>query len=148
MIFQSSNLEGESSKPAKCENYEVLQAKVKYLVKTSSKLALGATNLNAILGSQNCVLDKVGIGYKPKFQKKTKKFNNFFKYSKKQTSPFQTCFYCLLKGHTTRNCKVRLFDVPNGLVRWIPKGDHNSSGPKVNRVPTFIHNLFCRIKMQ
>jgi len=36
MIFQYSNLEGESNKPAKCENCEVLQAKVKYLVKTSS----------------------------------------------------------------------------------------------------------------
>ena len=40
MIFQSSNLEGESSKLVKFENCEVLQAMVKYLGKTSSKLAL------------------------------------------------------------------------------------------------------------
>ena len=39
MIYQSSYNEGESSKPAKCENCEVLEAKVKYLVKTTSKLA-------------------------------------------------------------------------------------------------------------
>jgi len=67
MIFQSSNHEDESSKPAMCENCEVLQAKVKYLMKTSLKLASGTTNLNVILVSQNCVFDKAGIGYKPKF---------------------------------------------------------------------------------
>jgi len=33
MIYQSSYNEGESSKLAKCENCEVLEAKVKYLVK-------------------------------------------------------------------------------------------------------------------
>jgi len=51
MIFQSSNHEDKSSKLAKCENCEVLQAKVKYLVKTSSKLAFGTRNLNVVLGS-------------------------------------------------------------------------------------------------
>jgi len=45
MIFQSSNYDGESRKLAKCENCEVLQAEVKYLVKTSSKLSLGTTHL-------------------------------------------------------------------------------------------------------
>jgi len=56
-----------SSKPSKCENCEVLQAKVKYLVKTSSKLAMGTTNLNVVLGSQNCVFDKARISFKPVF---------------------------------------------------------------------------------
>jgi len=139
MIFQFSNLKGESSKPAKCENYKVIQAKVKYLVKTSSKHVLGTTNLNVVLGSQNCMFDKARIGYKPKFQKKIRKFSSFFKYSNKHTLPFQTCFYFLQKGHSARNYRARLFDVPNGLVRWIPKGDYNNSRPKVNRVPTFIH---------
>jgi len=44
-----SNL--DSSKPANCENCEVLQKKVKYLITTASKLNMGTTNLNAILGS-------------------------------------------------------------------------------------------------
>ena len=35
---------------------------------------MGMTNLNAILSSQNCVFDKAGLGLKPKFWKKTKKF--------------------------------------------------------------------------
>jgi len=138
MIFQSSNYEGESNKPSKCENCEVLQAKVKYLVKTSSKLVMRTKNLNVVLGSQNCLFDKARLGYKPKLQKKTRKFSNFFKHNNRQTSPFQTCFYCLHKGHTIRSCRVRLFDVPNGLVRWIPKGSLNSYGPKANRVPIFI----------
>jgi len=41
MIFQSSKCEREFSKLSKCENSDVLQAKVKYLMKTSSKLAIG-----------------------------------------------------------------------------------------------------------
>jgi len=117
----------------------VLQAKVKYLVKTSSKLILGTTNSNAVLGSQNYVFGKAGIGYKPKFQKKTRKFTSFIKYYNKHTLLFQACVYYLNKGHTARNCRVRLFDVSNGYVRWIPKGDHNSFGPEVNMVPTFIY---------
>jgi len=50
-------------------------------VKTSSKLALGTANLNTVLGSPNCVFDKAGIGYKPMFKKKTRKFSSFFKHS-------------------------------------------------------------------
>ena len=72
IIYQSSYNEGESSKPAKCENCKVLEAKVKYFVKTPSKLAKGTSNLNAVLGSQNCVFDKAGIGFKPMFKKKTR----------------------------------------------------------------------------
>ena len=79
MIYQSSDYENESSKPAKCENCEVLEAKVKFLVKTSSKLAMGMTNLNVVLGSQNCVFDKAGIGFKPLFKKKTRKLAAFSK---------------------------------------------------------------------
>jgi len=79
LIFQSSNYEGESSKPTKYENCEVLKAKVKYLVKSSSKLAMGTTNLNVVLGSQNCVFEKDRIGFKPMFKMKTRKFSSFFK---------------------------------------------------------------------
>jgi len=50
-----NNHEFESSKLAKFENYEVLQSKVKYRLKTSSKLVMGTANLNVVLGSQNCV---------------------------------------------------------------------------------------------
>jgi len=88
MIYQSSNHERESSKPTKCENYEVLQDKVKCLVKTSSKLAIEIANLNVVPCSQNCVFDKSGIDFKLVFQKKTRRFNNFFNHNKKQASPF------------------------------------------------------------
>jgi len=33
--------------------------------------------------------------------------------------------------------RIRLFDVLNGLVRWVRKGIVNKFGPKFNRVPTF-----------
>jgi len=51
-----------SSKPVDCENCVVLQSKVSYLISTASKLSMGTTNLNALLGSQNCVFEKAGIG--------------------------------------------------------------------------------------
>jgi len=116
----------------------VLEAKVKFLVKTSSKLAMGTTNLNVVLGSQNCAFDKAGIGFKPLFKKKTRKFSSFFKTGSQYISRFQTCFYYLHKGHTIRSYRARLYEVPNGRMKWIPKGSINSSGPKANRVPGFI----------
>jgi len=45
-----------------------------------------------------------------------------------------TCFYCLRKGHSVRNCKVRKFDVPKELVRWVPESITNTCGSKSNRV--------------
>jgi len=51
------------SKSVDCENYTVLQSKVNYLISTASKLSMGTTNLNALLGSQNCVFEKADIGY-------------------------------------------------------------------------------------
>ena len=40
---------------------------------------MGTANLNAVLGSQNCVFDKAVIGFKPLFKKKTRKFSSFSK---------------------------------------------------------------------
>jgi len=133
MIFQSFKYEGESSKPTKCENCEVLKAKVKYLVKTSSKLVAGMTDLNVVLGSQNCVFDKARIGFKPMFKKKIRNFSCFFKLGSQHTSRFQTCFCCLHKDNTMKSCRARLYEVPNDHMRWIPKGSINSSGPKDNK---------------
>jgi len=61
MIYQSSNHERESSKPTKCENYEVLQDKVKCLVKTSSKLAIEIANLNVVPCSQIVCLTNLAL---------------------------------------------------------------------------------------
>jgi len=60
----------DSCKLIDYENYIVLQNKVKYLLKTSSKLSTGTTNLNAILGSKNSVLNKDDIRYQCGFQRK------------------------------------------------------------------------------
>jgi len=129
----SSNL--DSSKPAKCENCEILQKKVNYLITTASKLTMGTTNLNAILGSQNCVFEKAGIGHQPTFPRKQKKYNSFFETNTKQFSQPITCFYCMKKGHSVKDCKFRRFLVPKGLVKWVPKSTSNTVGPKFNRVP-------------
>jgi len=69
IIYKASN-DFDSSKPINCENYDVLQKKVNYLITTASKLCMRTTNLNAILGSQNCVVEKADIGYQCGFQGK------------------------------------------------------------------------------
>jgi len=134
IIYKASS-DFDSSKPISCENFDVLQRKVNYLITTAFKLSMGTTNLNVILGSQNCVFEKAGIGYQISFQGKQKKFSSFFKSNEQQFSPFMTCLYCMRKGHSVRNCKVGKFDVPKGLVRWVPKSISNPCGPKFNRVP-------------
>ena len=56
-----------------CENCTVLKNQVKYLIKTCARFTRGEANLEAVLGSQNCVFGKAGLGFNPSFQKKTKK---------------------------------------------------------------------------
>jgi len=101
----SSNF--DSSQPVNCENCEALQKKVNYLITTASKLSMGIANLNAILGSQNCVFEKAGIVYQIGVKGKQRKYNSFFKTNQQQFSFSLTCFYCMGKGHSVRNCKIR-----------------------------------------
>jgi len=54
----------------------VLQKKVNYLI---TIVSMGTANFNTILGSHNCVFEKVGIGYQCGFQGKQKKFSSLFK---------------------------------------------------------------------
>jgi len=133
MIYKASS-SLDSSQPVNCENFEALQNKVNYLITIASRHSMGTANLNAILGSENCVFEKVGIGYQTGFQRK-QKYSSFFKIDAQQFSPPLTCFYCMRKGHSMKNCKIRKFDVPKRLVRWVPKSTSNTAGPKFNWVP-------------
>jgi len=60
-------------KVTNCDNCEVLKEKVKYFIKTVSKFSMGIANLYALLDSQNCVFNKVGISFQYGFEKKVKK---------------------------------------------------------------------------
>jgi len=44
-----------------CEGCVVLKNKANYFIKTASRLSMGTVNLNAILGSQNCVFEKLAL---------------------------------------------------------------------------------------
>ena len=107
-----------------------------YLIKKIFKLSMGTANLNALLGSQNCVFNKVDIGFQDDFPKKGKKFKNFLNHGSTSSSPFITCFYCLERGHIVRHCNARLYYLPKGLVKWVPKDTVNINGPKFNRGAT------------
>jgi len=89
-------------------------------VTTCAEFTRGKENLEAVLGSQNCVFGKVGLGYTPIHEKKEEKFSSFFSKSKTNVMPFISCNYCMKKGHILKNCHVRKYDVPKGFMEWIP----------------------------
>jgi len=134
MIYKASS-SLDSSQSINCENCEALRNKVNYLITTASILSMGTANLNAILGSQNCVFEKASIDYQTGFQTKQKKYSSFFKTYAQQLSSPLTCVYCMRKGQSVKNWKIRKFDLPKGLVRWVPKNTSNTAGPKFNWVP-------------
>jgi len=35
---------------------------------------------------------------------------------------FISCNYYMQKGHVIKNCHARKYDVPKGVMKWIPKG--------------------------
>jgi len=108
-----------------CENYTTLKNQVKYRLKTCVKFTKGKANLEAILGSQNCVFGKAGLGYTLILEKKAKKFSSFFSKSEPNAMPFISYNYCMKKCHV-ENCYARKYDVPKGFMKWILKGSRKA----------------------
>ena len=74
------------------DNLDALLAKQKYMFKKRKELAILLTRNKRLL----------------------KKFFNIVKAS---STPFITCYYCIHKGHTSRNYVIRRYGVPNGKYR-------------------------------
>ena len=106
-----------------------LEKQVECLLKTLSNFTKGRENLESLLGSQNVVFNKNGIGYNPGNVTNVKKFSSFFVPAKSIFSSFNsgkmashvTCFYCMKSGHTSRSCIARKYFVPKNLAKWLPK---------------------------
>jgi len=109
-----------------CENCTVLKNQVKYLIKTCARFTRGEANLEVVLGSQNCVFSKAGLDYNLSFQKETMKFSSFFSKSMPSDMPFISCNYSMQKGYVIKNCHARKYDVPIGIMKWIPKGSRKA----------------------
>jgi len=106
-----------------CENCELLEKKICYLLKTLDKLTTGKSNFEDVLASQKCVFGKAGLGFYPQSKEKkiAKPFSNFSEKQlvKKSFQPVVTCFYCMKKGHSARYCRFRKSLVPKGIYKWI-----------------------------
>jgi len=89
---------------------------------TFAKFTSGKTNLKVVLGYQNCVFGKAGLGYTPIFENKVKKFSSFFSKNEWNAMPFIFGNYCMKKGHVLKNCYAKKYDVSKGFMKWIPKG--------------------------
>jgi len=74
LVYKSSS---SSCKTKVCENCELLEKKIHYLLKTLDKLTIGKSNFEDVLASQNCGFGKAGLGFYQ--SKKKKKFKAFFK---------------------------------------------------------------------
>ena len=61
-----------------CDNCKKLEKQVEYLLKTLSNFTKGRENLETLLGSQNVVFNKNGLGYYPEMKSNVKKLSNFF----------------------------------------------------------------------
>ena len=109
-----------------CENCTTLKNQVNYLLKTCAKFTRGKANLEVVLGSQNCVFGKAGLGYTFIHENKAKKFSIFFSKNEPNVMPFISCNYCMKKGHVLKNCYARKYDVPKGFMKWIPKGSRKA----------------------
>jgi len=67
-----------------CENCEILENKVHYLIKIVDKLSKGKSNFETVLASQKCVSRKSGLGFNPQ-SKKNGISKSFSKVSEKTT---------------------------------------------------------------
>ena len=112
-----------------CDNCKMLEKQVEYFLKTLSNFTKGRDNLETLLGSQNVVFNKNGIGYNLGKRNNVKKLSSFFVPSKTSFSSFNngkkvypvTCFYCMKSRHTSRTCIARKYLVSESLAKWLPK---------------------------
>jgi len=124
-----------------CENYENLERKIHYLLKTMDKLKTGKSNFEDALASQNCVFGKAGLGFNP--QSKGNGISKPFSFVpekqsvKRSIQPVVTCFYCMKRGHSVRFCKFRKSLVPKGIFKWIPRCFDGSKDKSKTKGPKF-----------
>ena len=132
-----------------CENCEILEKKICYLLKTLDKLTTGRSNFEAVLASHKCFFGKAGLGFYPPSKEKriAKPFSNFPKKQsvKKSFQPVVTCFYCMKKGHSVRYCRFRKFLVPKGIYKWIPTCIVNTKDKSNTEAPKFFKGSNLKI---
>jgi len=116
LIYKNSSC---SCEKISCENCELLEKKICYLLKTLDKLTSGKSNFEDVLASPKCVFGKVGLGFYPQSKEKkiAKPFSNFPEKQSVEVSfqPVVTCFYCMKKSHFVKFCKFRKSLVPKGI---------------------------------
>jgi len=80
-----------------CENCELLEKKICYLLKTFDKLTTGKSNFEDVLASQKYIFGKASLGFYPQSKEKkiAKPFSNFLEKTSVKVSfqPVVTCFY-------------------------------------------------------
>jgi len=80
LIYKNSSC---SCEKMSCENCELFEKKICYLLKTLDKFTTGKSNFENVLASQQkCGFGKAGLGFYPQSKEK-KNCKTFFKFSRK-----------------------------------------------------------------
>ena len=133
LIYKKSSCNCEKMS---CENCEVLEKKICYLLKTLDKLTTRRSNFENVLASRKCVFGKAGLRFYPQSKEKiiAKTFSNSLeKQSVKKSFQPVGCYMLLL--HEERPFSRKSL-VPKGIYKWIPrcivntKDKSNTEGPK------------------
>jgi len=144
LVYKKSSC---SCKTKACENSEILEKKIHYLLKTLDKLTTRKSNFEDVLAPQSCVFGKAGLGFYP--QSKKNRISKPFSHAPQKQSvkstiqPVVTCFYCMKKGHSVRYYRFCTF-VLKGIFKWITgciigsKDRTNTEGPKYFKGSNFV----------
>ena len=98
--------------------------------------------MEVLLESQNCVFEKLvwSTNLNKNQNKVVQSFLNIVKHT-----PFVTWFYWFRIGHSVINFIVKKYDIPNDLVRRVPKSTYNNFGIEIYKgIKPCNVNLFCK----
>ena len=123
----------ESCDSLKKENLS-LHEKVEDLTRIAHNFTNGKKNFDLMLGSQRCVFNKGGLGYRPFLKQKYLK--NYFVKASSSNDQKLSCTYCNKIGHTSFHCFVKKNDYFGKKNNWVYKDSRtNLQGPKKIWVP-------------
>jgi len=70
-------------------------------------------------GTMTCVMNSKDE--RDSFKRPYTKYSYVKKSQRKAHIPTIRCHYCGISGHTTPHCHIRRFEVPKGIMMWVPK---------------------------
>ena len=104
---------------ASCETCPSLHEEIKSLNKKLEEVSKGT--MTFVMNSKD---------ERAPFKRPYTKYSYVQKIHGKAHIPTIRCHYCGISGHTTPHCHIRRFEVPKGIMMWVPKVHCCETHPK------------------